>query len=204
MQAPEKQHDALALQLRETSQEGGAQFRPVAARRVCDTVADHRFVRAIEPKRFPGELPFFFGGEQHSLRIAQHAVLRPGPVQLLLQVLHRILMLEPRVEHAVRKDVIRHAGSTQCAPRRQPVVLPQAMHEHGAVVVRVRTKPREQSIAVSIAPPAAGAEPDHLAIAAPVGARLVEAGQVCREPERPQRAANLAGAFRRSAEVGIH
>ena len=46
-------------------------------------------------------------------------------------MLQRISALEPRVEHAVREDVIGHLQGAQRLPCGKAVVLPQAVDDHG-------------------------------------------------------------------------
>ena len=71
-----------------------------------------------------GQTPLFFTCEQHPLSIPQHAALRPRPVKAFLQVLERVGVLEPRVQHPMCVNKIGSPGVPKCLPGTETAVLP--------------------------------------------------------------------------------
>ncbi len=145
--AAKKQDDALALQLRVCRQETLAQRHAAGVMLRGGRLraeAHDGFPGAVQPEGLAGQAPLFFRGKQHGSRIAQHAVLGPRPVEPLLQVLARVGVLEPGIEHAVRVDVVRHLQLAQRAPCAKAMVLPQAVDDDRVELLRMLAQPGHQ------------------------------------------------------------
>src|ERR1700722_1302615 len=74
-------------------------LRVAISARGCNSVIDYHFVRLVVPEAAPGKVPLLVGSEQHGAGIAQYAILGKRPIERLLQVLERVLPLEPGIEH---------------------------------------------------------------------------------------------------------
>src|SRR5438270_1093372 len=96
-------------------------------------IINHFFVAAIEPERFSRKAPFLFRSEEHRRGIAQNPVFAPRPVKQFLDVLERVSALEPRIEHAVRKNKVRCRRAGQRPPDAEAAVLPDAVDDDGVV-----------------------------------------------------------------------
>ncbi|MCY1296498.1 hypothetical protein D9M70_458870 [compost metagenome] len=205
--AAEEQHQALAAQRGMRGEEALGQAAAVGRmrrRRRTGAEADHAFVGAIQPEGFAGAPAFFFRGEQHRARVAQHAVFRPGPVQPLLQVLERVSAAKPRVEHAVREHEVRHAAVAQRLPGSKTVVLPQPVDDDRVKALRVFAQPRQQRRAVAVAA-ARGPERMHrqAGVAQPRRIGCVERQHLDPMALRGQRDGALAHALGGTALAGI-
>src|SRR5947207_3431017 len=88
------------------------------------------FPATIEPERFPRLDQLLLGSENDCARIAQHTVIRPRPVKPFFQMLEGIGSPEPRIEHAMRKNIIWDRGAGVTPPRGEAVILPEAVDDH--------------------------------------------------------------------------
>ena len=120
------------------------QFQFRIAFRFGGAVTDHHLVAAIEPERLAGQDSLLLTSEQHGLGIAQHPIFRPWPVHPFLEMLQRILLLEPWIEHAVSEQNVRRAGIAQSAPGAKAVKLPDPVDDDGVVPATVGTQPRDE------------------------------------------------------------
>ncbi len=75
------------------------------------------------------------------MRVAQHRVLRRPPEKALLQVLHRIIALEPWIEHAVGKDKVGPVCRPRRAPRGTRAVAPDAVGKDRIEAAAVLSQP---------------------------------------------------------------
>src|SRR5271154_6880842 len=85
-----------------------------------------RYDRADPPtsiKCFRGQFGFELGGEDHRGSFTQHAPLDKEPVQHFLEMLERIGVLEPRIEHPMGINDI-WLPSTAGFPGCKPGILP--------------------------------------------------------------------------------
>src|SRR3974377_78272 len=104
----------------------------------------------VKPERFPRRKSFFFAGEQHRFRVAQHAIFCPRPVQPFLYVLQRIFLFEPRVQHAVWINYVGSIRITQSLPRCKAMKLPNAVDSAHIVPGAVFPEPRHKPGGVSV------------------------------------------------------
>src|SRR5215218_3879350 len=140
MDASKVEQQALSPQMREGGEERRFRHgRIVVGRRSAER--HDGFFTAIEPEALTRQQSLFLAGEQRTPCIAKHAVLAPGPVEPFLQMLERIAMLEPRIEHAVWKHEIRSLRSCKRPPRAKADVLPQAIDDHCIEAVGVCLQP---------------------------------------------------------------
>ena len=197
--AAQEQQQPLPAQLRPALQElltllGGITWRSRCA------IGDHPFGGLVQPERLPGQLPFPLAGEQHRRCIPQQPVFSPGPVAPLLEVLDRVALLEPRIEHAVGLHQIGHRPAVQRTPGQQPVVLPQPMHDHHIVLRRQLAQPRHQAAAIAIAP-RTRAQGLHTAgkLQQPRCCRIIQAGHRALHTQRRQLRRYLTDPFHRAA-----
>ena len=58
-----------------------------------------------------------------------------------------------RVQHAVRKDHVRHGGRRQDPPRCKARVIPEAVDDHDIIIGNVVAEPRDEPRRVSVALP---------------------------------------------------
>ena len=120
--------------------------------RGTDPVGHYPFTSPIERKRLARKPPLLLAGEQDRTRISEYPILGPRPIEGLLEMLERIGVPKPRIEHAMRENVIGNAAARQCSPGPEAVVLPEAVDDHGVVLRDMRLQPRHEPGIISIAP----------------------------------------------------
>ena len=103
-----------------------------------------------QPEGLSRQQTLLLAGKDNGARIAQNPILRPGPVQPFFQMLQRIGLLEPRIQHAMRENKIGRARSRQRAPRRKTVIPPYAIDDHDIEVRGIFAHPRHKPGCVSI------------------------------------------------------
>ena len=152
MHSAKKQQAFLAPQFRKFFQKQNPLPHRITHRSRGAVVHD-RFAATVEPKRFPGAQALFLAGKQHRRRIAQHAIIRPRPVEPFLEMLQRIRPLKPRIEHPVRVNAIRGVRAAQCPPHPEGVVLPKPIHHDEIVVIPMLAQPGYETTRVTILAP---------------------------------------------------
>ncbi len=136
----EEQHAALVAHLRESAEEGLTQGHAVL-RRLRRAVACHHLPAPIRPERATGAQLLLAAREQHAARVTQDPIVPNQPVEALLQMLERIVVAKPGVQHAVRKHKIRYPPATQRQPHGQGVELPQPFDNDRVVLFAMRAQP---------------------------------------------------------------
>ena len=138
--AAEEERDAFTAQMRILGEE---LFSHALSFYVwcADAEADDNLIGAVVRKGLAGEQALLLTGEEHGASITQHAVFRPRPVERFLQVLERVCLLEPGIEHAVRVNDIGQRAAVQSAPGSKAVVLPQAVDDGHIKALEIGAQP---------------------------------------------------------------
>lgn len=149
MDAAEEEQDSLVAQLGKAVQKQLALLLRIAGRR-RSAVADHHFIRLVKPETLSCQQPLLLGGEEHRLGISKDPEVSPGPVGPLLNVLERVSMLEPGIQHPVGIDEVGNATAAQGAPGGEGVVLPDAVDDYGIVLLGQREDAGGKAAAVAV------------------------------------------------------
>ena len=140
--AAEKQHQALALELRKVVVEGAEQAGRIA-RRAPGAVGDDKAFPLVQPEALLGQAALFGGRKQDAVGAAQDPVLGQNPVDPLFGVLYGEGAFEVRIEHAVSEDDVglvsfEREKSGQTAPHPEPV------HHDAVEALAVVAQPAEE------------------------------------------------------------
>src|SRR5438874_2618166 len=174
MEATEEEKKMLPAEFRKIPEEIFPRaFQIQRGRR--SAVIHHDLLAMIEGERFAGQTPFFLRSEKDGRGVAQHAILGPGPIEQLLQMLERISPIKPWIEHAVRENVVRRARSPQGAPNAKAAVLPETMNDDGIVARAPLFDPVGEAGSIGVGSPSR-AERVHRdrIVAQPLTRRIVE------------------------------
>src|SRR5437588_2051413 len=108
------------------------------------------FLGAIKPEGLARPGTFFFRSKNYCCGVAQDPVISPRPVEPFFEMFERKGALEPRVEHAMRKNEVRNAGFVKALPDGKAVVLPDTMDDNAIEFVAVFFEPLRQGARVTI------------------------------------------------------
>src|SRR5215471_303943 len=152
MKSPKEKKIARVLQLRISCQE--IRFRVRRNRRRFNSERRNFFARAVKPKRFPRETTLFLGGEDDRRGVTQDAIFRPRPVNPLFEMLERKRFLEPGIEHAVGKNVVRDIGAGVTFPSGEAQILPDSVDDNAIVIAAMFAQPWRECARMSVTPDA--------------------------------------------------
>ncbi|HZL35138.1 MAG TPA: hypothetical protein VFC78_07500 [Tepidisphaeraceae bacterium] len=144
----QEQDQPLAGELGECSKEGAAAFIGIVGRRLYP-IPPFNLANLVQPKRFSRQNALVGRGEDYARRVAKNAIFSPGPVEPFLQMLQRVMPLEPRIQSPVNKNVVRQTPP-QRAPCAKALILPYPMNDHRVEAPTIRPQPADQSGAVPI------------------------------------------------------